>query len=229
MFRFILLLLLPLKLLCVNTTELHHNWHLPGVVQMYLLRQGVIPDPFYGTNEDSIQWIEREDWVYETAFDLPDFDASKNYELVFDGLDTYAEVTLNGEIILTANNMYRQWKVDVRNLLRLEQNQLIIYFKSPLTVHADQLNGTPYHKTAENDALKGEKVSVYARKAPYQFGWDWGPRIVTAGIWRPVHLVEWSDAILDEVQIYQQALSSNKAELEAKINFRAQREIVVDA
>ena len=74
MFRFILLLLLPLKLLCVNTTELHHNWHfrkagdsvwyeatVPGVVQMDLLRQGVIPDPFYGTNEDSIQWIERED------------------------------------------------------------------------------------------------------------------------------------------------------------------------
>ncbi|MFN7119561.1 MAG: beta-mannosidase [Saprospiraceae bacterium] len=219
----------------MNTTELHHNWRfrkagdstwyeatVPGVVQMDLLRHGVIPDPFYGTNEDSIQWIEREDWIYETLFDLPNFDSTKNYELVFNGLDTYAEVTLNGEIILSADNMYRQWKVNVKHLLRYEKNQLIIYFRSPLTVNADKLNGTPYHKTAENDALKGEKVSVYARKAPYHFGWDWGPRIVTFGIWRPIQLVEWTDVILDEVQIYQQALSANRAELQAKISYRGE-------
>ncbi len=231
---FILILLFtPVKLLSVNTTELHQNWRfrkagdstwyaatVPGVVQMDLIKQGVIPDPFYGTNEDSIQWIEREDWIYETIFDLHNFDSTKNYELVFNGLDTYAEVTLNGEIILNADNMYRRWKVDVRHLLRMEQNQLIIYFKSPLTVNADKLNGTPYHKTAENDALKGEKVSVYTRKAPYHFGWDWGPRIVTFGIWRPIHLVEYDNVILDEVQIYQEALSDTFAELKAQIFYR---------
>lgn len=233
----ILLLFIPVKLLSVNKTDLHQNWRfrkagdstwydatVPGVVQMDLLRLGVIPDPFYGTNEDSIQWIEREDWVYENTFDLPNFDSTKNYELVFEGLDTYAEVTLNGEIILTANNMYRQWKVDVRRLLRLEQNQLIIYFKSPLSVNADKLNGTPYHKTAENDALKGEKVSVYTRKSPYHFGWDWGPRIVTAGIWRPVQLVEWESVILDEVQIYQEKLTTDTAHLRTEIRYRAQPE-----
>lgn len=130
----ILLLLFPMKLLSVTTTDLHQNWHfrkagdstwyeatVPGVVQLDLLRHSVIPDPFYGTNEDSIQWIEREDWVYETVFDLPNFDAIKNYELVFEGLDTYAEVTLNGEKIVIADNMYRRWKADVRRLLRLEK------------------------------------------------------------------------------------------------------------
>ncbi|MDX1942103.1 MAG: hypothetical protein SFU99_16185, partial [Saprospiraceae bacterium] len=110
----------------MNSIELHQNWRfrkagdntwyeatVPGVVQMDLIRHGVIPDPFYGTNEDSIQWIEREDWVYELTFDLPNFDSSKNYELVFEGLDTYAEVTFNGEKLLETNNMYRSWRVDV--------------------------------------------------------------------------------------------------------------------
>ncbi|MBK7870644.1 MAG: glycoside hydrolase family 2 protein [Saprospiraceae bacterium] len=213
--------------------ELHQNWRfrkagdntwyeatVPGVVQMDLIRHGVIPDPFYGTNEDSIQWIEREDWVYELTFDLPNFDSSKNYELVFEGLDTYAEVTFNGEKLLETSNMYRRWRVDVARLLRLEQNHLVIYFKSPLTVNADKLRGTPYHKTAENDALKDEKVSVYARKAPYHFGWDWGPRIVTSGIWRPVKLVEWDNIILDEIQIYQKSLSEEQAILQADIIIR---------
>ena len=226
----LLLLLCSLKSFGVNTIDLHENWRfrkagdsvwydatVPGVVQMDLLRHGVIPDPFYGTNEDSIQWIEREDWVYELVFDLPNFDSAKNYELEFDGLDTYAEVTLNGEIILSANNMYRQWRVDVARLLRLEQNQLIIHFRSPLTENADKLRGTPYHKTAENDALKGEKVSVYTRKAPYHFGWDWGPRIVTFGIWRPVRLVEWTDAKLQDVQLYQDSLTDDRADLHANI------------
>ncbi|MDX1942005.1 MAG: glycoside hydrolase family 2 protein, partial [Saprospiraceae bacterium] len=98
-----------------------------------------------------------------------------------------------------------------------EQNHLVIYFKSPLTVNADKLRGTPYHKTAENDALKDEKVSVYARKAPYHFGWDWGPRIVTSGIWRPVKLVEWDNIILDEIQIYQKSLSEEQAILQANV------------
>lgn len=216
----------------MNTIDLHENWRfrkagdsvwydatVPGVVQMDLLRHGVIPDPFYGANEDSIQWIEREDWVYELVFDLPNFDSAKNYELEFDGLDTYAEVTLNGEIILSTDNMYRRWRVDVARLLRLEQNQLIIHFRSPLTENADKLRGTPYHKTAENDALKGEKVSVYTRKAPYHFGWDWGPRIVTFGIWRPVRLVEWTDAKLRDVQLYQDSLTDDRADLHADISW----------
>ncbi len=230
----ILLLLLPIKLWSVNTIDLHQNWRfrkagdsvyyeatVPGVVQMDLIRHGVLPDPFYGTNEDSIQWVEREDWIYELTFDLPNFDRSKNYELVFEGLDTYAEITFNGEKILEANNMYRRWRVDVARLLRLEQNHLVIYFKSPLTVNADKLRGTPYHKTAENDAHKDEKVSVYTRKAPYHFGWDWGPRIVTFGIWRPIHLVEYDEVILDEVQIYQESLSDTLAALKAQIYYRS--------
>ena len=229
----ILLLLTPIKLLSVNTIELHQNWRfrkagdsvyyeatVPGVVQMDLIRHGVLPDPFYGTNEDSIQWLEREDWIYELTFDLPNFDSSKRYELVFEGLDTYAEVTFNGEKILEANNMYRGWRVDVATLLRLEQNHLVVYFKSPLTVNADKLNGTSYHKTAENDAHKNEKVSVYSRKAPYHFGWDWGLRIVTCGIWRPIHLVEYDKVILDEVQVYQESLSDTSAALKAQIYYR---------
>ncbi len=237
--RFIpfIILFSVIKSYAVNIIELHHNWRfrkagdstyyaatVPGVVQMDLLRHSATPDPFYGTNEADIQWIEREDWVYEMTFDLPDFNPSKHYELVFEGLDTYAEVTLNGEKIIIADNMYRQWQAEVRQLLRMEQNHLVIYFRSPLTVNADKLNGTPYHKTAENDALKSEKVSVYTRKAPYHFGWDWGPRIVTFGIWRPVRLVSWSDIILDEVQLYQDSLSDAQALLRGTMRYRAEPE-----
>ncbi len=199
-----------------------HAAEVPGVVQLDLLRHGLIPDPFYGTNEDSIQWVEREEWVYELKFDLATFDSAKNYELVFDGLDTYAEVTFNGEKLLETNNMYRQWRVDVARLLRMEENHLIVHFKSPLLVHQEDLRGTPYHKTAENDAGGNEKVSVYTRKAPYHFGWDWGLRIVTCGIWRPVYLLEWSDAILDEVQIYQDSVSDERARLRGAMRYRAE-------
>lgn len=221
------------KSYAVDSLFLHENWQfrqagntemhaaeVPGVVQLDLLRHGMIPDPFYGTNEDSIQWIERKEWVYELKFDLSEFDSAKNYELVFDGLDTYAEVTFNGEKLLETNNMFRQWRVDVARLLRAEENHLIVHFKSPLLVHQEDLRGTPYHKTAENDA-GDDKVSVYTRKAPYHFGWDWGPRIVTCGIWRPVYLLEWSDVVLDEVQIYQDSVSDELAQLRGAMRYRA--------
>lgn len=236
MTRFLILIFLTisLKSYAVDSLLLHQNWQfrkagdmtyydakVPGVVQMDLLRHDLIPDPYYGTNEDSIQWVEREEWVYELKFDLATFDSAKNYELVFDGLDTYAEVTFNGEKLLETNNMFRQWRVDVARLLRMEENHLIIHFKSPLIVNQEKLQGTPYHKTAENDA-GDDKVSVYTRKAPYHFGWDWGPRIVTSGIWRPVYLLEWSDVILDEVQIYQDSVSDERAQLRGAIRYRAE-------
>jgi beta-mannosidase len=208
---------------------LHNNWtfqqsgsnktfpaEVPGVVHLDLLRHDQIPDPFYGTHEEQVQWIENENWEYQLQFDLEDLDASKNYELVFEGLDTYAEVRLNGQNILSANNMFRKWQVDVGAVLKKAGNQLHILFKSPIRVNQEKLSGPPYHKTAGNDAGQ-DKVSVYTRKAPYHFGWDWGPRMVSCGIWRPVYLLEWNHAKIEDFQVYQKALSEEQAALEAHI------------
>lgn len=189
----------------------------PGVVHLDLLRHRLIPDPFMGTNEDSVQWIERDDWMYETSFTLNQLKASAQYQLIFEGLDTYATVFLNGTIILYADNMYRRWSVDVRPHLKDGVNTLMVLFKSPMSVNEHKLSGPlPYHMTAENDAHK-DKVSVYTRKAPYHFGWDWGPRLVSCGIWRPVYLMSWEDARMEDIQIYQDSLNTEMALLHADL------------
>ena len=110
------------------------NWlpaKVPGTVHTDLLANKAIPDPFFGTNEKELQWIENEDWQYQTTFVLSKKElANENCELQFDGLDTFAEVTLNGTKILTANNMFRTWKVDVKKLLKVGPNKLEITFAS---------------------------------------------------------------------------------------------------
>ncbi len=216
------------SLIAVEKIDLTHNWkfrragelewldaRVPGMVHLDLLHHGLIPDPYYGTNEDSVQWIEREDWMYETSFTLSGIGAATSYELVFEGLDTYASVFLNGEKILSADNMFRRWTVDVKPWLKPGINTLMVFFRSPMLVNEPKLSGPlPYHVTAENDANK-EKVSVYTRKAPFQFGWDWGPRMVGCGIWRPVYILAWSGARIEDAQIFQDALEDKQASMRA--------------
>ena len=106
-------------------------------------------------------------------------------ELVFHGLDTYAEVRLNDRTILEADNMFRSWTVDVKKLLRPGENTLEILFRSPLPPALEARAALPYVLPAGND--RGDPPSrVFVRKAAYHYGWDWGPRFVTSGIWRPV-------------------------------------------
>ncbi len=226
------LILLAINAECaVEKIDLTQNWKfrragetqwldakVPGVVHLDLLRHGLIPDPYLGVNEEKVQWIERENWMYETSFTVASIGEKTRYELVFDGLDTYASVFLNGEKILSADNMFRRWSGDVKPWLKAGSNTLMVYFRSPMTVNEPKLSGPlPYHVTAENDANK-EKVSVYTRKAPFQFGWDWGPRMVGCGIWRPVYLLAWNEARIASAQIYQDSLSDTQASLRAVLS-----------
>ncbi len=155
---------------------------------------GLIEEPFFRLNERSVQWVDKEDWVYETTFDIPaKMLGYKNYRLVFNGLDTYADVELNGEKILSADNMFRRWPVDVSQKLKERGNVLQIYFHSPIKIDIPKWEALPYHYEAGNDqsqngGLFGKQVSIFARKAGYHYGWDWGPRLVTSGIWRSVVL-----------------------------------------
>jgi beta-mannosidase len=188
----------------------------PGCVHTDLLANKKIEDPFYRDNEKQQQWIGKTDWEYRTVFNVPAETLKRqNLEIVFQGLDTYADVFLNEKAILRADNMFRTWRVDVKNALKPGENVLRIKFRSPINEILPLMKKLDYELPAVND--QGEKTSPYTRKAPYQFGWDWGPRFVTSGVWKPVHLEVWDNARIEDLQIKQNNLSKETADLSAVV------------
>ena len=186
----------------------------PGCVHTDLLANKKIEDPFYRDNEKSQQWIGKTNWEYEMTFDVSAETLKRqNTEIVFQGLDTYANVFLNDKPILDADNMFRTWRVDVKNALKQGANVLKITFRSPINEILPRMAKLDYELPAIND--QGEKTSPYTRKAPYQYGWDWGPRFVTSGVWKPVNLEVWDDARIEDLQIKQNKLSKENADLSA--------------
>ncbi len=195
----------------------------PGVVHLDLLDNGLIPDPFWRTTEKDLVWIEETHWVYQTKFDFPHAFDQKEVFLNFAGLDTYAEVFINGILLGETDNMFRFWKWEVSDKLKKEGNVLRVIFYSPIKKNEEKLDGIPYHLTAGNDA-SDKKISVYTRKAPFQFGWDWGPRMVTCGIWKPVFLTIRPTEEIKQIQFFTRALTDEKALLSAKIGYWNQNE-----
>lgn len=203
------------------------NWYpasVPGVVQTDLMANDVIPDPFVGMNERAVQWVDKEDWEYESTFNLSaEILASDNLRLVFEGLDTYADVYLNGEKVIVANNMFRSWRIDCKDLLNEGENKLRVYFHSPLKHDLPKALALDYAYPAANDQSENGgmfkyQVSVFARKAGYNYGWDWGPRLVTMGIWRPVYIEHWNDMRFDDVHISTSNVSEDSAEVEVAVD-----------
>lgn len=190
--------------------ETKENWlsaKIPGTVHADLLANKVIDDPFFGTNEKQLQWIENENWNYKTSFFISKSELKfKNIELEFKGLDTYATVFLNGKPILEANNMFRTWKIPVKNNLIEGENSIEIKFKSAVLEGKNQAKKLAF-------TLPGDE-KVFTRKAQYQYGWDWGPRFVTAGIWKDVHLNFWNNVAIENVSYNQLELNDDKAILE---------------
>ena len=180
----------------------------PGCVHTDLLANEKIDDPFWRDNEQKLQWIGKTDWQYRKTFQLKEESLQRNIDLVFEGLDTYAEVFLNGKKILSADNMFRKWRVRINNFARAGQNSLLIKFASPINRILPSMKNIPYQLPASND--QGEKTSPYTRKAPYQFGWDWGPRYVTCGIWRPVYLEIWDKARIENVFVRTKELDTEE-------------------
>jgi beta-mannosidase len=202
------------------------NWlpaTVPGTVHTDLFANKVIKDPFYRLNEKELQWIDKADWEYKTIFSADDEVLShERIELIFEGLDTYAKVVLNGTVILEADNMFRTWKIDVTGKIRQGENKLSVLLESPTRKGLEALKAYGFQLAADNDQsetgeMGTDKVSPYVRKAPYHFGWDWGPRLVTSGIWRPVYLQAWNGARMEDIQVITNELSPEKAMLTAKV------------
>jgi beta-mannosidase len=160
------------------------TWHtatVPGTIHTDLLAQGIIPDPYFGAHEKKLQWIGEKDWMYKTSFKAgSNILTRKQAFLVFDGLDTYATIYLNGKQLLQTNNMFRQWRANVTGLLQ-QENNLEIHFRSAKKM-VDSV------AEAFRPLTIPDHPRVHARKAQYHFGWDWGPTYITCGIWKPVYL-----------------------------------------
>jgi beta-mannosidase len=171
----------------------------PGCVHTDLIREKKIPDPFWGANEADVQWIEERDWEYKTSFSAPpELLAEETVELVADGLDTVATVTLNGKEIARTENMFIGWRWSVKPLLRAGKNELVIRFDSAMKyIRSHRAEHAPREI---NDPVGG---CTRIRKQQCQFGWDWGPRFVTAGIWRDLRLEAWSRNRLDGIRVSQ--------------------------
>jgi len=210
----------------ISKFELNKNWKfrqignseylpakVPGSVHLDLLNAGLIEDPFYRSNEDSIQWVADEDWEYLTEFDLDrPFLKNKKTFLVFEGLDTYTDVYLNDSLILQTDNMFRQWKVEVSYLLK-QNNQLKIHFYSPLNKNEE---------TAKKSTFPLPEQRAFTRKAPYQFGWDWGPRIVTSGIWKPVYLINEQETQIHTTYFSTDSIVNGTAFISAEIEIQSE-------
>jgi beta-mannosidase len=205
------------------------EWHpaqVPGVVQTDLLNSKLIPDPFDRDNEFHLQWIGLADWEYQTTFQMDAAALAHDHlDLVFDGLDTFADVYLNDQAILQADNMFRRWRVPAKTLLKPGSNTLRIVFHSAVEKMIPYVKTLPYILPSISTHNYGNEENIatapYTRKAPYNYGWDWGPRFMTEGIWQPVHLETWDALCIDNFHIHQHSITADLANVTAELDIDA--------
>ena len=203
----------------------------PGCVHTDLLANEKIEDPFYRLNEHDLQWIDKLNWAYKTNIRVEkDLLKRSCVMLDFKGLDTYADIFMNGEQVTSTDNMFREYLVNVKPFLQEGDNELKVVFRSPIIEGLEKYDAHPFvipvsgNDLAEIGQVEGnKKVSVYTRKAGYHFGWDWGPRLVTSGIWRPVYLKAWDDARISNLQIVQHEVNEQKATFTAVVEVESEK------
>ena len=196
----------------------------PGTVHLDLLENGKIDDPFFRLNEHELQWIDKLDWNYRTTFNINDSQFNyDNIELDFLGLDTYADIFLNDHLIYSSDNMFVGKKIEVKQKIIRGENNLLIKFKSPIDVGIEKYDNLGYELPDNandlseiGEVIGNKKVGVFSRKAPYSFGWDWGPRLVTSGIWRSINVNFWSNFKINDLY-FKQNIVGDKAFVEANV------------
>lgn len=175
---------------------------LPGTVQGTLIAAGALPHHFIGSNEDSVQWVNDNNWLYVTSFDIDSTELARHehYQLTLDGVDTFAEVYINGALVESIDNFFTKHNIIVSKHLRAGENRLVLRLLSPTRrAHAMYLaNGFMY--PADNDRAE-IKYSPFVRTAPYHYGWDWGPRMISMGVMHPITLSPIDTGQLDDLYI----------------------------
>ncbi len=188
-----------------DTLSINMQVDVPSVVQQSLYENGIIPHPYLGTVENELLWISDHPWDYTLRFNTDkELLEKENVELEFEGIDTYAEVSLNGKKLFFADNQFRTWKQEVKSLLKEKDNLLEVHF-----IRYDSTQMALYE---QHQPKLPEKYAV-TRKAPYQHGWDWAPKYKNVGIWKLVKLVGWNEARLENAYIVTQTADAELAEL----------------
>ncbi len=201
-----------------QSTYIHDNWQfksttdsvwyeasVPGNIHSDLLQNKLIPHPFVGANEDSIKWVSKNGWDYETRFNIDQKILEKQHiELNIEGLDTYTVVTLNDSVILKSDNAFRSYSIDIKSLLKAS-NKLELQFLP-----------TEFYENSKASLLSYELPEgnrIFTRKAQFQYGWDWGPSLNTCGIWKPISITSWNDFKFKNVQAKTTELSDSIAHI----------------
>ena len=215
----------------VTIIEINKNWQfaekgksnflpatVPGCIHTDLIDNKVIPNPYYRSNEDSVQWIENKSWKYKTTFDCDESVLMDDVnELVFEGIDTYCSVFLNGFQLnfgnqKETNNMFREWRTDIKPFLKTKSNKLELIFHSATIYDSIKASESPYELPDSR---------AYSRKAQYQYGWDWGPRLVTSGIWKPVYIESWNILKIENIFVQPTFISDSLAKVKIQVSIIA--------
>lgn len=195
----------------------------PGGVHTDLLALGRIPDPFVADNENQVQWIAENDWEYRLAFTPTDgLLAAERLRLVCDGLDTLAEVSMNGELLGKADNAFRRWTWNLAGKLKKGENELLVVFRAPVAFITARQKEKPLRGGGD---IPG---GPHLRKAPCQWGWDWGPKLPPIGIWKDIRIEGYSTARLDDVHVRQQH-ADGKVTLSAEVTVEQWQEARLQA
>jgi len=203
--------------------SLHKNWQfkgvdtldwntasVPGNVFTDLLSLKIIENPFIKNNEKKAQWVSKKDWEYKTTFKLSKEILNKeNIEINFEGLDTYAKIYINRNYQLDTDNAFQKYSISVKNLLK-EENELKIIFKNSIEIGNHKANNNPYQLPEGN--------RIYTRKAQFQNGWDWGPKLNTTGIWKNITLKAWNEYKIENIFIQNNSISDSVASLTVNID-----------
>ncbi len=194
-----------------------------GSVQEVLLRNMILPHPFYGKNEELYLWIEQQEWIFESNFFLKEKDHSDFVELNFPSIDTYAKVYVNDSLVLETDNAFIPHSVQIKDFLNVGENAIKVVFTPPILYHKERYEEEKFHYPAPNDV--GEiKVAPYTRKPQYQFGWDWSLRMNTMGFNKPVRIHQYNDFRIINKSIQTLKIEENQAVLELKTFFSGKSE-----
>ena len=171
--------------------------NVPGTVQGDLILQKLVPHPYIGLNEKYMRDLENKSWTYIKEFELDNLPAEENLELIFEGVDTLSNIYLNGRYLGHTDNMFLEYRFDINDILKKGKNILKVNIKSP--VKEPRALECTYGKIGSTSE---ESARPYIRKAQYSYGWDWGARVATSGIWRPVYIESYNKARLTGCTAY---------------------------
>ena len=188
------------------------NSSVPGTVHTDLLANEKIPDPFYRMNEDLVQWVDSQQWIYRREIEVDEeFLTQKRIDIVAEGLDTYSTIRINGKLVGTTADMFVEHRFNAKRFLHRGKNTIEILFDSPVKM------SKALEKKHGALLVANEPHRVYVRKAQYSFGWDWGPRLTTSGIWRNISLEAYAHAALQSPFIRVVSVTKSEAILELSV------------